>query len=126
MAEIMKKTEPSRLIMLTHHSDASRMTHQGFLHTTMTASSVATRKQIEPTKSGVQIARFCWWGVDQMSCIASNVLRLNHNVPANCTADAVMSSAPVDWRSWQNPADVKKIEPMKNVSPATLDGTADW
>ena len=56
----MKKIDPTMLMAAIHQSVDVRCTHTALWHTTHNAISLATRKQMEPTKSGVQMRRFCW------------------------------------------------------------------
>ena len=55
----MKKIEPTMLMIAIRQAMSRRRMHTGSGTPTRSASSLATRKQIDPIKSGVQIRRFC-------------------------------------------------------------------
>ena len=64
--------------------------------------------------------------VESASFIAVNVVTLKKRVPANCTTHAHQSSRSSRGvcRSWRSEAEVKKIEPTKNVTPTRAGSTS--
>ena len=64
--------------------------------------------------------------VESASFIAVKVVTLKKSVPANCTTHAHQSSRSKRGVcfSWRSEAEVKKIEPTKNVTPTTAGSTS--
>jgi len=123
IAEIMKATEPAMFSQVFHQLRASGSHSDSRLVVASTASTEATRKQIEPMKSGRQPRRSKVPG-SIVPSRAAKVETLKARVPRNWIAAAHQSAQasrsdqpprcqrPVS-RSWVKPAIVKKIEPRK-------------
>ena len=94
-------------------SVAERRTTRAACSTASSASTLETRKQIDPKTSGDQTSRFEVW-VEKWWYIPKKVVTLKKSVPANWTPAAHTSlPSPRATRSCSNAAVVKKIEPTK-------------
>src|SRR5262245_40133136 len=76
IAEAMKKIEPTMLTQTSRHgTSAQRHRRPSGAPISSIANQLATRKQIEPKKSGDQTRRFSWWAVSPVHS-AANVVTL--------------------------------------------------
>ncbi len=139
-ADTPNAIEPARLsAAMRHEMLPTRHDHQPWL-TSNQARPLATRKQIEPTMSGTHTRR-CACVASRLASSAASVVTLKNTVPTSCTALADQSmragshvqkrrrrspglasvpgrrawGALSVWRYCRYAADVKKIEPTKNV-----------
>src|SRR5436190_22991428 len=130
------------------HHERLRGSHERILWPASAyASQLATRKQIDPSASGVHTIRRCCCAV-RFCRKAANVVTLKNTVPTSCTAAAHQSTRPgsipssnrfgatgsgtpivcgacVTSMYCNRAADVKKSDPMKNVAVSAVRPTHD-
>ena len=82
--------EPSRLSATIRHDSERRFRHTQRWQTSAYASSLETRKQIDPTASGAHTRRLLSL-VLRPCFIPVNVVTLKNTVPTSCTAAASQS-----------------------------------
>jgi hypothetical protein len=138
-AEAMKATEPGMLSHEIHQGKTRKRRPQNPTPSAEIAYALATRNRTEPKTSGRQTCLSASAAV-RLFTVAANVLMLKKSVPGNCVAAASQllsrgrqaqgwawmrvcwrcSSTPVipglcACSNWQYDAEVKKMEPTKNV-----------
>src|SRR5215208_6692052 len=139
IAEAMKATEPSMLSHAIHQGRSRNRRSQNPIPRAEIAYALATRNRTDPKTSGRQTCLSASAAV-RLFTVAANVLMLKKSVPGNCVAAAsqflsrgrqaqAWACMRVCWRcssmlvipglcacsNWQYDADVKKIDPTKNV-----------
>src|SRR5215212_4953671 len=143
-ADAMKATEPSMLSHAIHQGKARNCRRQNPTPRAEIAYVLATRNRTEPKTSGRHTCLSASVAV-RLFTVAANVLMLKKSVPGNCVAAASQflsrgrqaqawawmrrSSTPVipglcACTNWQYDADVKKMDPTKNVMASAAAPTA--